>query len=347
MRFSSFILYLLLGVSNSILAQTPQGVSYQAVAFDNSGNAIVNSTVGIQISILNNSATGPAVYVETHTSTTNAQGLFSLSIGQGTATLGSFSNIDWSIGSKHLKVEIDPAGGSNYTITGANQLMSVPYALYSENTNENNISNSNIVENGSMIVVYTSSAAYGFTRNNAGTPNWYNQSLTGTPLGAVATDSSVVVYTSSTAYGFTLSNAGTPNWYSQSLTGTPIRAEANDQSIVVYTTSTAYGFTRSNAGTPNWYSQSISGNTIGGTSNPNAVVVYSNNTAYGFMRSNAGTPTWYSQSLTGTPIDAVSAGRYIVVYTTNTAYGFTRSNAGTPNWYSRSITGTPLGASPK
>lgn len=110
-------------------AQVPQGISYQAIALNNSGNPVVSSNVGIRLSILDNSATGTVLYTETHTKTTNAQGLFNLVIGQGTGTSGTFSTINWGVNTKFLKVEMDIAGGTNYVLVGSTQLISVPYAL--------------------------------------------------------------------------------------------------------------------------------------------------------------------------------------------------------------------------
>jgi uncharacterized protein (TIGR02145 family) len=92
----------------------------------------------MQISLLQGTASGTAVYVETQTATTNANGLVSIEIGTGTATTGTFSEIDWATGPYFIKTEIDPAGGGNYTITGTQQVMSVPYALYAK-TAENGI----------------------------------------------------------------------------------------------------------------------------------------------------------------------------------------------------------------
>jgi hypothetical protein len=119
----------LLLVSILTFAQVPQGISYQAIALNNSGNPVVSSNVGIRLSILDNSASGTVLYTETHTKTTNAQGLFNLVIGQGTATSGTFSTINWKTNSKFLKVEMDIAGGTNYVLVGATQLLSVPYAM--------------------------------------------------------------------------------------------------------------------------------------------------------------------------------------------------------------------------
>jgi hypothetical protein len=119
----------LLLVSILSFAQVPQGISYQAIALNNSGNPVVSSNVGIRLSVVDNSATGTVLYTETHTKTTNTQGLFNLVIGQGTVTTGTFSTINWSTNSKFLKVEMDIAGGTNYVLVGATQLLSVPYAM--------------------------------------------------------------------------------------------------------------------------------------------------------------------------------------------------------------------------
>jgi hypothetical protein len=102
-----------------------------------SGDALVTSQpVGMQISILQTTATGTAVYVETQTPTTNVNGLVSLEIGTGSVVSGDFTTIDWSTDSYFIKTEIDPAGGTTYTITGTSQLMSVPFALYAKTSGD-------------------------------------------------------------------------------------------------------------------------------------------------------------------------------------------------------------------
>ena len=344
-----FIFLLLFSVGSK--GQTPQGISYQAIAFNANGTPVINGTVGIKISILDNSASGTLIYSETHSKNTNAQGLFNLNIGQGSVTTGIFSTINWSLNTKFLKVEIDPNGGTNYSITGTNQLMSVPYALYAENTNANNISgfsNLSSTKNGAMIVVYTSTNAYGFTSDAGGSPTWYSQGLSGTPLGAVATDSSIVIYTSTNAYAFSYSSGGSPTWYSQGLSGTPTGITSSGNTIVVYTSSNSYGFTLSGSGNPTWYSQGLSGTPLGATVNgKNSVVVYTSSNAYGFTTNAGGSPTWYSQGLSGTPLGGSASGNKIVIYTTSNAYGFTLSSGGSPTWYSQGLSGTPFGIAPK
>jgi len=108
----------------------PQRISYQTVLRNSSNALLVSTPVGIRISVLKNSATGPAVYVETQTATTNASGLVSIKIGNGTATTGTFAGINWANASYFIKTETDPAGGTNYTITGTQEILTVPYAMY-------------------------------------------------------------------------------------------------------------------------------------------------------------------------------------------------------------------------
>ncbi|MEW7291132.1 C1q-like domain-containing protein [Aquimarina sp. 2304DJ70-9] len=109
-----------------------QSFNYQAAVRDAEGNPIANQDIGVQITVLQGNATGTNVYEETHTIRSNAQGIITLSIGQGN-TSDNFSTIEWSTQNYWLQVAIDTAGGSNYTVLGASQLQSVPYANYATN----------------------------------------------------------------------------------------------------------------------------------------------------------------------------------------------------------------------
>ena len=113
----------------SSFAQAPEKMSYQAVIRGANNALVTNEQVGIQISILQGIT---AVYEETQTPTSNTNGLVSLEIGTGTVTSGSFTAIDWSADTYFIKTETDPTGGTNYTITGTSQLLSVPFALYAK-----------------------------------------------------------------------------------------------------------------------------------------------------------------------------------------------------------------------
>jgi len=128
-----FLTLILLLTITAAWAQVPQQISYQSVIRDGNNKVIAASTVGIKISLLQGSATGSAVYVETHQKTTNANGLVSLEIGTGTVLSGSFASINWANGPYLIKTETDPTGGTNYSAPGVFALNSVPYALYAAN----------------------------------------------------------------------------------------------------------------------------------------------------------------------------------------------------------------------
>jgi hypothetical protein len=155
----------------NVWAQAPEKMSYQAVVRD-AGNALVSSTsVGMKLSILQGSATGTAVYVETQTPTTNINGLVSIEIGSGTVVSGTFNTIDWSAGPYFIMTETDPTGGTTYTITGTSQLMSVPYALHA-NTADSIAGGVSITETDP---VFGASTANGITALD--TANWNNHTI--------------------------------------------------------------------------------------------------------------------------------------------------------------------------
>ncbi|MBP7101912.1 MAG: DUF1566 domain-containing protein [Bacteroidales bacterium] len=116
----------------TLWAQSPEKMSYQAVVRDAANKLVINQAIGMQISILQGSVSGTEVYIETHSPTSNANGLVSVEIGSGTIVSGDFASIDWANGPYFIKTETDPTGGTNYTIIGTNQLVSVPYALHAK-----------------------------------------------------------------------------------------------------------------------------------------------------------------------------------------------------------------------
>jgi uncharacterized protein (TIGR02145 family) len=115
---------------NAVLAQAPQGISHQAVIRDANNQLVTESPIGIQVSIIQETPEGTVVYSETHTPTSNANGLISFVIGQGTVVSGVFAEIDLSDGPYFIETKADPTGGTTYTITGTSQMLSVPYAFY-------------------------------------------------------------------------------------------------------------------------------------------------------------------------------------------------------------------------
>lgn len=119
-------------LSAGVFAQAPNKMSYQAVIRNASGNLVVKSSIGMRIQILQTSEFGAAVYVETHSPATNVNGLVTLEIGSGIVVLGTFTGINWANGPYFIKVETDIAGGTNYSITGVSQILSVPFALHAK-----------------------------------------------------------------------------------------------------------------------------------------------------------------------------------------------------------------------
>ena len=133
-KINSFLTSLLLTASvcctQQATAQAPQKMSYQSVIRNSSNILLANTTVGIQLSVLQGTVSGNAVYTETQTPTTNANGLVSLQIGTGANQTGTFASINWANGPYFIKTETDPTGGTNYSITGTQEILSVPYAMY-------------------------------------------------------------------------------------------------------------------------------------------------------------------------------------------------------------------------
>ena len=115
----------------NIKAQSPQGIPYQSVIRNSSGALLTNLPVSIRFSIHDSTVQGAIAYQETHNTTTSNGGMVTLTIGQGTPVTGSFSAINWGVNSKFMQVELDTTGGSSYIDLGTQQMMSVPYALYS------------------------------------------------------------------------------------------------------------------------------------------------------------------------------------------------------------------------
>lgn len=150
------------------MAQSPEKMSYQAVIRDANGELLKSSNAGMRVQLLQGSEFGASVYVETHEAGTNANGLLSIEIGTGTVVSGDFSSIDWSAGPYFLKTETDPAGGTDYGITGTSQVLSVPYALHAKTAET--VENINYTETDPA---FTNSAAAGIVENDI--TNWGNK----------------------------------------------------------------------------------------------------------------------------------------------------------------------------
>jgi len=130
MKNLTFVMALLLNVFFS-MAQDTNGINYQSIIRDNSGQHMSNSNVSLQFSFIQGSVDGTVVYVETHDVTTNEAGIVNVALGKGNPTFGSFLEIDWSRGPYFLETAVDASITGIYSTLGTTQFLSVPYAFSS------------------------------------------------------------------------------------------------------------------------------------------------------------------------------------------------------------------------
>jgi uncharacterized protein (TIGR02145 family) len=127
--FLTLSLHLL--ITSFLSAQAPQGVPYQAVVRNTNGSVLASTALTVTFMIHDVSASGNVVYQESQSSSTNAQGLVACVVGTGTASMGVFDNINWGGGAKFLHVLVNFGNGD--VDMGTQQMLSVPYANYSNN----------------------------------------------------------------------------------------------------------------------------------------------------------------------------------------------------------------------
>ena len=128
------LLVLLLVDAGMLLAQAPLKMQDQMVVRNAAGALVVNQPIGLRLGIRQGSSSGVLVFQETHTPTTNANGLANVEVGGGQTLMGNMASINWDAGPYFLCTEIDATGGNNYNLSTVQQLLSVPYALFSATT---------------------------------------------------------------------------------------------------------------------------------------------------------------------------------------------------------------------
>lgn len=136
-------------ITLTISAQAPQGFNYQATVRNNAGALMINQNVTFKFNVIKDTPTSVPVFSETHYVPTDDLGAVNLVIGKGTATTGTFNTIVWATGTYYLGIELNT--GNGFKAMGTSQLLSVPYALYAENSGTNTIHNlQDILTNGSV-----------------------------------------------------------------------------------------------------------------------------------------------------------------------------------------------------
>ena len=134
------VIFLLTAFVNQLNAQT--GLNFQGVARTSNNIVIASQDITLKLSIIRGNPTGITEYIEVRKVTTNAQGLFTAVIGdkETISTIGNFSDIDWKLSPKFLKIEIDPAAGNNFITMGTTQFQYVAYAMFANSVLAENIS---------------------------------------------------------------------------------------------------------------------------------------------------------------------------------------------------------------
>ena len=206
----------------SLFAQSPQKMSYQAVIRNISNQLVPNHAVGMRISILQGSVTGTPVYVETQTPKTNANGLATIELGGG----AGFDAINWANSTYFIKTETDPLGGTDYTITGISQLLSVPYAFFASKVGNgfsgsyNDLTNKPELFNGTWssltgkptLATVASSGSYNDLTNLPTLTNGTVTSVTGTSPILVATGTTTPEISMVKANGTTNGYLSSADW---------------------------------------------------------------------------------------------------------------------------------------
>ena len=131
-----FYIFLCLGIAalTQLQAQAPQGFNYQATVRNNTGELVINTNVYFKFNVIQGAQAADPIFTETHEILTDDLGQVNLIIGQGTANTGVFSELNWSLGSYYLGIQLSIDGPNGYVAMGTTQLLSVPYALYAANS---------------------------------------------------------------------------------------------------------------------------------------------------------------------------------------------------------------------
>lgn len=129
------LLLFLLFVSSTFLLvaqHAPMGMRYQAVVRDADGAIISNEQITARIELMTMENDPQVYYEEIHTINSNEFGILNLTIGEGKALSGNFSNIPWSDQNIWVRTSIKKPGDTNYDIVTTSKLYSVPYAQYAK-----------------------------------------------------------------------------------------------------------------------------------------------------------------------------------------------------------------------
>jgi uncharacterized protein (TIGR02145 family) len=169
-------------ISAMLTAQAPALIPYQAIARNATGVPLASSTLNARFTIHDLIPNGASVWQELQTVSTSSLGLFTAQLGSSVSLTG----VNWAVGAKFMQVEIDL--GQGFLDMGTQQLLSVPYALYSGDApDEQQLSVSEtgdtlFLDNGGFVIIPGISLANngvssGIGAHTCGTPNIHNPNL--------------------------------------------------------------------------------------------------------------------------------------------------------------------------
>ena len=136
-----------------------EGINYQAVAIDTDGKELVgrdamgeplyNGDIGVRFTITSG-LDGAIYYQETHSTTTDENGLFSLNIGMGELTgdtdYTNLLDMPWINGDQWLKVEIALGDDGDFDLVSNQKFMAVPYSFYTDDIADDAITTDKILD---------------------------------------------------------------------------------------------------------------------------------------------------------------------------------------------------------
>ena len=165
-RISKCILLLIFSILTT--SAISQGINFQGVARSANGTILASQKISLKLSIITGTATTSPDYVETRSVSTNAQGIFSIVIGDTGAisTIGTYASISWKTSSKFLKVEMDPNNGTGFISMGTTPLQYVPFSYYSNGVDAANIAGVLPVKSGGTGVTIISDLKIAMTLDN-------------------------------------------------------------------------------------------------------------------------------------------------------------------------------------
>lgn len=106
------------------------GFQYQAVIRSSDEQIIPNLPIVLNVSLSDDHSGLNTYYTEQHLAKTNAQGLFTIIIGEGQKKNGEFSAVPWSKGQMWLKIELIGNQSTPLSVISHHRLLAAPYAIH-------------------------------------------------------------------------------------------------------------------------------------------------------------------------------------------------------------------------